>query len=230
MKLLVQVLLNWIGTALGISRWFGWAGFRTLMIAAAERLATVGGIAVTSAITLLFDALIDGVDEWRDKIASYILDKAGIEIEPSELLNQEAWKAAIGVRAAGLINIELGTEFQTVYPPTEFKAQVIEQVQIDILNGGGVFVPESVVIAIRNQVKNTQDIFTGLTGDAIVEVLGTDSVSTKVRKRRNNNRARQRQYRNTHERYQLWVAPDLEALTAQFKLDVRAIIEAREET
>lgn len=203
---------------LGLARFLAMPAFKAFLL----------GI-VASIGSALVEALYDfwessGV---RDVLASWVLEKAGINIDPDSITDKEAWKVAIGERAAELINDKLGTTFTTVYPPEEFKAQIKAQVQQDILNRGGKIVDTPTVQAILLQLRQAADLAVGLSGTAIVPILGTAPFSDKIRKQRNNTRARQRAYRQAHPRLQVWVTPDLAVITAAYKAQVSAIIAAR---
>ena len=163
----------------------------------------------------------------RDVVASLILEKAGIDIAPEDIENKEAWKVAIGKRAADLINLQLGTTINNIYPPDQFKAQIKAQVQQDILNRGGKIVDFATVQQLLIQIRQAADLAVGLSGTAIVPILGNRGIDEKIRRERNNTRARQRAYRQAHPRLQVWVTPDLAAATAAYKAQIAAIIAAR---
>ena len=111
--------------------------------------------------------------------------------------------------------------------PLNEKAQLILQAQKDVLNGGVVLTPASVVTQIKTQLNNEINIAKGLTGTAIIPINSNSHDNEKIRTRRNNQRARQKTYRHNHRRLQVWVASNLTAITATYEAKIVVIIAAR---
>lgn len=214
------VILAWLSRLMGA--WSGFATFRAIFLSV---IGYAGYDAIRNAREL-FDELLQAV-EWRERLASWVLEKAGIEISKDNLEDVEAWKIALGKRGALMINQSLGTSIDTIYPPDTLKEQIKRQVESDILNGGGGFIPSDLVDKIKKQIQESAMVSRGLSGIAVVPILGTDSTTTKVLKKRANNRAYQREYRAKKQRLQLWIDDDMQGAVQEFEAKIKTILQNR---